>query len=121
MQVKTDLQGLKQTVPVAPSEALGKQWTYTPVWLPVQTEGKPVVKVSTRQDFLGVQLGEWRAIQISRAAAVALGIGALYFLSSNILISAGLGLSAGWAWGTYAKKAFFFEFVNKRREILEGT
>ncbi|MEM4254848.1 MAG: hypothetical protein QXR53_00765 [Candidatus Norongarragalinales archaeon] len=120
MIVKTDLQGLKGMAK-GNSHASGHEWTYSPVWLPVQTEGKGVMKVSTRQEYMDFELGNWRLIQISRVAAVVLGVGALYALGWSILVSGVLALMAGWAWGVYARKAFFFNEVNKKREILEGT
>lgn len=122
MVVKTDLRGLRQ---MAAHETRGGQkqpsFTYSPVWLPVQTEGNAVVKVTTRQEYLDGQLGQWRTIQLTRVAAIVLGVGALYALTWNILASAALAILAGWAWGVYARNAFFFEEVNRKREILEGT
>ncbi|HIH20299.1 hypothetical protein J4220_00425 [Candidatus Micrarchaeota archaeon] len=119
MQVKTSLQGLKGYS--GKSESSEREWTYSPVWLPVQTEGRGVMKVSTRQEFMNMELGNWRLIQVSRVAAIVLGVGALYALTWSILVSAALALLAGWSWGVYARKAFFFERVNRNREILEGT
>ena len=122
MLKKTDLHGLhKIGQKQGNSESPSKQWTYSTVWLPVQTEGKAVVNVSTRQEFMDKQLKDWRFIQISRVGAIVLGVGALYFLSSSILVSGALGLAAGWLWGNYVRTAFFFEYVNRSREILEGT
>ena len=120
MQIKTSLQGLNAKVK-GDSEAQQKQWNYSTVWLPVQTEGNPVMKVSTRQEYMDDQLKNWRTIQISRVGAIIVGIGALYFLTSSIWVSAMLAGIAGWAWGNYVKLAYFFEHVNRQREILEGT
>ena len=103
------------------SSPAGKDWTYSTVWMPVQTEGRSVVKVQTRQEYIDKQLKDWRTIQISRVIALGLGIGALFFLSFNAFVSAALGLGAGWFWGDYVKTAFYFEEVNRKREILEGT
>ena len=120
--MKTDLQGLKKIAEThGSSESPPKQWNYSTVWLPVQTEGKAVVNVITRQEYMDKQLKDWRLIQITRVGAIILGIGALFFLVSNILVSVVLGLGAGWFWGNYVKTAFFFEHVNRKREILEGT
>ncbi|HIH20487.1 TPA: hypothetical protein HA244_04430 [Candidatus Micrarchaeota archaeon] len=122
MQVKTDLRGLKRIGTGESHGGPGKaDLTYSTVWMPVQTEGKAVVKVQTRQGYLDKQLKDWRTIQLSRVVAIALGIAALFFLSFNAFVSAALGLAAGWFWGSYAKTAFFFEEVNRKREILEGT
>ena len=120
MQVETSLQGLKKTN-VSSGETQPQQWNYSSVWLPVQTEGKSVMSVTNRQSFMDRELGNWRTIQVSRVAAILFGVGALYFLPSNLLFSAALALAAGWAWGLYTKKAFFFEKINRKREILEGT
>lgn len=120
MIVKTDLQGLKKIAPKKDSHS-SEQFTYSPVWLPVQTEGRGVMKVSTRQEYMSTELNNWRTIQISRVAAVILGVAAVYFLTWNVVIAAIVALMAGWAWGVYARKAYFFEKVNKGREILEGT
>lgn len=119
MQVKTGLQGLKGFA--GKSDSSEREWTYSPVWLPVQTEGRGVMKVSTRQEFMNMELGNWRLIQVSRVAAIVLGVAALYALSWSVLVSAALALLAGWSWGVYARKTFFFEKVNRNREILEGT
>jgi hypothetical protein len=79
------------------------------------------MNVINSQTFMDYELGNWRTIQVTRVAAIVFGVGALYFITSNLLFSAALALAAGWAWGIYTKKAFFFENINKRREILEGT
>lgn len=121
MMVKTDLRGLKGMSPKIKAVTSTPSFTYSPVWLPVQTEGNAVVKVTTRQEYLSGQLGDWRTIQLTRVATIIFGIAALYFLSVNIFVSAALGVLAGWTWGVYTKKAFFFETVNRKREILEGT
>ena len=120
MLVKTDLSALKG-MGKQHSEEHKKDWAYSTVWMPVQTEGKSVVNVQTRQEFLDKQLKDWRTIQISRVAAIILGVAALFFLGFNAIVSAALGLAAGWFWGQYAKTAFYFEEVNRKREILEGT
>lgn len=120
MLVKTDLKGLKQVQPQAGGSPR-KEWTYSPVWLPVQTEGKGVMKVSTRQEYMDLELGNWRTIQITRVAAIVVGVAALYALSWSVVVAGILALLAGWSWGVYARKAFFFENVNRKREILEGT
>ncbi len=120
MRVKTDLRGLKGMVK-SDSSGAAHEWTYSPVWLPVQTEGRGVIKVSTRQEYMDFELGNWRMIQITRVAAIVLGVTALYFLTWSVLVSGVFALLAGWAWGVYARKAFFFENINRKREILEGT
>ena len=121
MRVKTDLSGLKNSGNASVKPAGVKQWNYSPVWVPVLTDGKAVVNVITRQEFMDKQLGDWRLIQITRVGAILLGVAALYFLGSNVLVAAALGLAAGWAWGLYVRTNYFFETVNKSREILEST
>ncbi|OIO26918.1 hypothetical protein COX85_03795 [Candidatus Micrarchaeota archaeon CG_4_10_14_0_2_um_filter_55_9] len=119
---QTDLGGLKAFVGShQESFSQPKQWDYAPVFMPVSTEGKPVVKVTTRLDFLKGQIGQWREVKICYFLSFGLGALALILLSVNVLLGVAFGLAAGWFYGQYVRDDFFIMQINKKRPLLEGT
>lgn len=98
-----------------------KKFDYTPLFLPVATEGKPVMKVTARHDFINNSLKEWRLFHITRTIAVVSAIGALVLLPINAFASAGAGIIAGWFYGEHLKKNFFINKMLKQRDMLEST
>ena len=98
-----------------------KKWDYAPMFVPVQTEGRPVLRVERRQDFMDRSLGQWKTKIVARVGGIALGVAALALLAFNVFLAAGAALAAGWVYGAYKRESFFFDIVNKRREVLEGT
>ena len=120
--VETNLSGLKKMVSEK-RESFGPagKWTYSPMFVPVATEGRPVLNVMRRQDFMDRSLGQWRTKIVARIGGIVLGVAALALLAYNVVLAAAAALAAGWVYGLYKRESFFFDYVNKRREIMEGT
>ncbi|PIO06515.1 hypothetical protein COT29_00730 [Candidatus Micrarchaeota archaeon CG08_land_8_20_14_0_20_59_11] len=118
--LKVTLEELRDTVRTNPPSPQ-KEWTYAPIFTPVDTEGKAVMKVIPRQDFMNENLGTWRMKHIGRFGGIACGILALVALQYSILLSAGLAIAAGWLYGTYKQKSFWFDTIMRKRDLLEGT
>ncbi|MFH1779660.1 MAG: hypothetical protein ABH803_00750 [Candidatus Micrarchaeota archaeon] len=103
------------------SESPAKEYTNTPILMPVSNDSDPVMRVTTRQAYLDFELGNWRSLNIQRGLGVVVGIVALFLLSVNPLMAGATALVAGWFWGGYARTAFFLYKITKNRELLEGT
>ena len=118
--LKVTLEELRDTVRTNPPSKT-EELTYSPVFTPVNTEGKAVMKVIPRQDFMNENLGTWRMKHIGRFGGIACGIVALVALQYNVLLSAVLAIAAGWLYGMYKYKSFWFDIVMRKRDLLEGT
>jgi len=118
--VKVTLEELRDTVRTNPPSKT-EELTYSPVFTPVNTEGKAVMKVIPRQDFMNENLQSWRMKHLGRFGGIACGIVALVALQYNVLLSAVLAIAAGWLYGMYKYKSFWFDIVMRKRDLLEGT
>jgi|GEM_PF-1909307 len=98
-----------------------QEFEYSPMFMPVSTEGKPVLKVQTREKFLKDAVKSWRSQKIGYALGIAFGIAALLLLSVNWLFAVAAGAAAGWFYGGYVSVTFYFENLMKKRPILEAT
>lgn len=123
--VQTNLEDLHSLVTENPKsfgyKEQPKQWSYSPMFMPVSTEGKPVVQVTTRLEFLKRQIKDWRNMKISYFLAFGLGAAALWLLSVNPLFAVAAGAAAGWFYGGYVMTEFFLVKIGKKRPLLEGT
>ena len=124
--VKVDLNGLKETVghnraAFSSGTATQQKFEAFPMFLPVATQGKEVMRVTTRQDFISYNIGEWRLFHLTRAGAAMAGIGALWLFPINVYASAAAGVAAGWLYGEHLKKNFYLNQLLKKRDLLEST
>lgn len=98
-----------------------RKFDYHQLFLPVATEGKPVMKVTARHDFINGNLKIWREFHINRAATVAAAIGVILLLPISVYASAASAIGAGWFYGEYLKKNFHINKMLKARYMLEST
>ncbi|MBI5036755.1 hypothetical protein HZC09_05420 [Candidatus Micrarchaeota archaeon] len=91
------------------------------MFMPVATEGKPVIKSTRRKEFLDEGIDMWRKFHLYRALTVVGLLGAILFLFKNPYISVASGVGAAWAYGEYVVKDFRLNQLYKKRTILEGT
>jgi len=121
------LQRVKQVVDAerdrfSASNGENSNWRKTQMFLPVASEGKPVIKVTTRQDFLNTNISVWRSWQLSRVGAALAGAGAIWlFFSGQPIIAGGAALAAGWLYGQHVRLNFYVTKLLKKRYLLEGT
>ncbi|MDP2717511.1 MAG: hypothetical protein Q8P02_02090, partial [Candidatus Micrarchaeota archaeon] len=85
------------------------------------TEGKAVIMVQRRQEFLTKAITDWREFHGYRAASIAAGIAAVLLLFSNIYLSAAAAMAAAWMYGEFLKKDFTINQLMKKRYLLEST
>ena len=98
-----------------------KSYNYNPMFMPVSTQGKPVMKVQTRSGFLGGMISMWRQLKASYFLTFLLGAMALFLLNYNAILAAISAAGSGWFFGTYTKWDFVMNKIMKKRTILEGT
>ncbi len=97
-------------------------WRKTQMFLPVASEGKPVIKVTTRQEFLNNNISAWRAWQLTRVGAALAGAGAIWlFFANQPWLAGGAALLAGWWYGEHVRRGFYITKLLKKRYLLEGT
>ncbi|NUN11417.1 hypothetical protein HUU53_02120 [Candidatus Micrarchaeota archaeon] len=125
MMVKTSLNGLKHMAHELKHDhddhGHKQDYAYTPMLMPAQTEGKPVMKITTRQDYLDKTVGLWRRIQVNKGLGLILGVASLFLLSISPLFAGACAVLAGWIWGDYVTGKFYLYQVDGKRELLEGT
>lgn len=99
----------------------GRDFDQTTMFVPVATEGKAVINVTKRQDFLTTGIGTWREYHFFRAAAISGAILSVFLLFTNPLFSAAIAMGAAWSYGEYLKKDFTVNKLYKTRYLLEST
>lgn len=99
----------------------GPDFDQSTMFVPVATEGKAVINVTKRQDFLTTGIGTWREYHFFRAAAISGAILSVFVLFTNPLLSAAIAMGAAWSYGEYLKKDFTVNQLYKRRYLLEST
>ncbi|MBI4360942.1 hypothetical protein HY572_04195 [Candidatus Micrarchaeota archaeon] len=118
-------QSIKQVVAADKAKFIGKtsdpEFEQTTMFTPVATEGKPVINVQRRQEFLTKGITDWREFHGYRALSVAGGIATVLFLFSNPLLAAVSGMGAAWSYGEFLKKDFYINQLYKKRYLLEST
>lgn len=124
---QTNLAGLKSYVGSnsanfdIPTGNKEESFNYNPMFMPVSTQGKPVMKVETRGGFLNGMVGMWRQLKASYFLTFLLGAMALLLLNYNVILAVITAAGAGWFFGTYTKWDFVMNKIMKKRTILEGT
>jgi hypothetical protein len=119
-------QSIKHAVAAEKSKFTGEyarpqEFEQTTMFTPTATEGKAVITVQRRQDFLTKAITDWREYHGYRAASIAAGIAAVLLLFSNIYLSVAAAMAAAWAYGEYLKKDFIVNQLMKKRYLLEST
>src|SRR3989338_830240 len=104
----------------AKPESGGPDFDQTTMFVPVATEGKPVINVTKRQDFMDTSLATWREFHFYRAAAIMGGVLSVILLFSNVFLSAAVAMGAAWSYGEFLKKDFTINVLYKQRYLLES-
>ncbi|MBI5226593.1 hypothetical protein HY994_05165 [Candidatus Micrarchaeota archaeon] len=98
-----------------------KEFDQTTMFIPVATEGKAVINVQNRQNFLTTGISNWRLYHFYRAASIMGAVATVWLLFINPLLSAAAGMAAAWSYGEYLKKDFTVNHIYKTRYMLEST
>ncbi len=98
-----------------------KEYDQTTMFIPVATEGKAVINVQNRQNFLTTGISNWRLYHFYRAAAIMGALAAVWLLFTNAYLSAAAGMASAWSYGEFLKKDFMVNHIYKTRYLLEST
>ncbi len=116
---------IKQVVSANKGKFVGhagpREFDQTTMFVPVATEGKAVINVQRRQEFLNTAIGTWREFHFYRAASAIGAITAVWLLFINPFISAASAVAAAWSYGEFLKKDFTLNNIYKKRHLLEST
>ena len=98
-----------------------KEYDQTTMFIPVATEGKAVINVQNRQNFLTTGISNWRLYHFYRAASIMGALAAVWLIFINPYLSAAAGMAAAWSYGEDLKKDFTVNHIYKTRYLLETT
>ena len=122
---QTNLAGLKSFVGSNSASFIPAKeqegFIYNPMFMPVSTQGKPVIKVETRGGFLNGMIGNWRELKASYFLTFLLGALALFLLNYNAVLAVIAAAGGGWFFGIYTKWDFVMNKIMKKRTLLEAT
>jgi len=103
----------------APAPAEG--YNYSPMFLPIDTQGKIPIQISTRGDFLKKGVNMWKQMNLGLVMAIAGGVFALVLLAFNPVLAAFMGGASGYFYGLHFRQKLYYYDIYKKRPVLEST